>query len=891
MSGYNPDFEDVDLLELKPKSAYSKDIKDELNRLQLDKSDNISPFGSYIYRYQKFHGDIDLIEKVVANSYEELIKKFSINIKRIVKNVISQKNHYFLEMKIGTDKLYELKVGYLCNGIYYVNPEFKNNIIDLYNNKLFDKEDYDLFMKLLVSNQLNQDVFDEVVKIVRKYYVLRWSTKEIMAGKKKMRSGKMISLEEAAGHKTLCKIDTIVKLNNTFIETTNIYGLMYRDGNQLIEVSAIFKTDVLVLDVEKLYYSNMWFNPFKMLKRAYSYCRYMIETKKDVNNEHADVIKLITPFLVSNISWLSQIRGFIEDLNKILSVHGLKSLNDMNFELDNFKNFLSNIQEITLKELDEYNRTIDNIIKSKNVDFRIKLQTELIDLFTKKINYFTLIFFKSIGWEQIPDIILPNELTITRPTPLSTLVDKQCLISYDRNIKRGLNIQPKKEFIRNITNLERLHKITPLFTNLTFDKDKEDLNIRQKISNIITKKESIADEEIEDREIIDIDMVNKPKIDKSPYIEPNQMIPEPEFKRPDQTIINREEVLRPEPQNDYYKDLYKDVDEFKDYNDPNERPSRPSSRNKKSKQLSEPLTAEELEEIRLLNIQYPPAERKQNKNKPFLPDYQPAKPKNTNNDSINNKQKRLEWLQTRARVGILPQDEQEELQQLIDFFTKPLVQKKKIFEDDPYGLNNPPSDYNNLHKKMDYSNPPSHSPSPYVSNYDNIPEPPTRRVYPPSKKIQTNEDYYKDLYKNVDEYEDLNESISTKKQKWDREMAKKKNEYIYDPNFNYELNTQEKKILNDNNRSQNNSTKINDFGEIVYENVPIYTPIRPALRDLDEQRSLPKPESTYHVNIPQNIYGPDEYEDFEVMQKRMLGEGKKKRKPKRTLKKKPIKKR
>lgn len=841
MSGYNPDFDDVNLLELKPTSAYSKDIKDELNRLQLDKSDNISPFGSYIYRYQKFHGDIDLIEKVVANSYEELIKKFSINIKRIVKNVISQKNHYFLEMKIGTDKLYELKVGYLCEGIYYVNPEFKNNIIDLYNHKLFDKEDYDICMKLLVANQLNQDVFDEVVKIVRKYYVLRWTTKEIMAGKKKMRSGKMITLEEAAGHKTLCKIDTIVKLNNTFIETTNIYGLMYKEGNKLIEVSAIFKTDVLVLDVEKLYYSNMWFNPFKMLKRAYSYCRYMIENKKDLNDEHAEVIKLITPFLVSNISWLSQIRGFIEDLNKILSVHGLKSLNDMNFELDNFKNFLSNIQEISLKELDEYNRTIDNIIKSKNVNFRIKLQTELIDLFTKKINYFTLVFFKSIGWEQIPDIILPNELTITRPTPLSTLVDKQCLISYDRGVKRGPNIQPKKEFIKTINNLERLSPIMPLMNKLAIDKDNENINMQQKIKNIIINqnKPKIINEEEEDRETIDIDMVNKPK-DISPYVEPNQMIPlqpeQPSQQQPLPYEINREEILRPEP--DYYKNLYKDVDEYKDYNDTNEPEyykdvykyiETPSSRNKKSKQLSEPLTAEELEEIRLLNIQFPPPERKNNKNKPFLPDYQSAKPKN------------------------------------------------KIFEDDPYGLNHQPLDYEYLHPKMDYSNPPSHSPSPYVSNYDNIPEPPTRRVYPPSKK-QTNKDYYEDLYKDVNEYEDLNEPISTKRQKWNKEMEKKKNEYVYDKDFNYDLNIPEQNI-----RNQNNSTKINKDG------LMIYTPIRPSLRDLDEKRSLPQPESTYHVNIPQNIYGPDEYEDFEEMQKRMLGEGKKK--PKRTLKKKPIKKR
>lgn len=489
---YNPDFNDINLLETKEDIGFSQDIKDEVKRLQLDKKSNINLFGSFIYRYQKYHGDIDIIEDVIANSDKELINKFSKRIKEIVRDVNRAKNHYYSEIKCGNDKVYELKVGYLDKGIYYVNPTFKQSLINLYNQKLLDQEDYDRFMLLLISDTLDQNVFDEVVKIIREYYILRWTDKEVLSGKKLMRSGKYITLEEACQHKTLCKIDTIVLINGVFIETTNIYGLMFKEDNKLVEVTPIFKTSILTLDVEKLYYSDMWYSPFKMLKRAYSYCRFMvINEPQNQRDQHMNIIKVIVPFLVSNISWLSQIKGFLEDMNKILKKFKKAPLKEMNIEIDHFKNYISNIQEISQEESNQIFIKIEQIKKSKNNMTRIALQDEIINLFISKINNHTIKFLNSIGWQELPEIILPNDVTIERPTPLSSLIDKQCKISYRRGINRRINENPFRDFKESIRHLEMnsaLLSFNPhlMTRNLNIiSNDDDDMNTREQAKNLI----------------------------------------------------------------------------------------------------------------------------------------------------------------------------------------------------------------------------------------------------------------------------------------------------------------------------------------------------------------------------------------------------------------------
>jgi hypothetical protein len=101
---------------------------------------------------------------------------------------------------------------------------------------------------------------------------------------------------------SLVKIDVWSYLNSKITEITNAYFLSYGTGANKVEVQSSNNIKDLQSDVEKLYYSNMWFSPFKMSKRAYALIRQLIGEEnldKDTKNPlHA----LLTSFSVVNYS-------------------------------------------------------------------------------------------------------------------------------------------------------------------------------------------------------------------------------------------------------------------------------------------------------------------------------------------------------------------------------------------------------------------------------------------------------------------------------------------------------------------------------------------------------------------------------------------------------------
>lgn len=437
---YNPDFdENYDFLQNKPKSSYPKNVTDELNRLRYDvKHDNITPFGSYLFRYQKYYGDYDNIEYIEGNNKNILVKKFVNRMKQIVKNILKTPNHYYSEVKAGYDPVYQFSVGYLCNGIYYVDNDFLPRIQDLYQKGQFDKKDYDQVMKLITGNQLNQDIYDLIIKIMRSYFILRWEAKDILSGKIKAKSGNIYTLEKAVTEKTLCKIDEIVLIDNNYIEVTNIYELAYVDKDKnIINLTPIFKANVIPLDIEKLWYSDINFDPLKCLKRIYSYCNYQIKNNISDKEALTQIVNKIVPFLSSNISNLHRQKTYLYNIQLLLSLSYKIPISTIKKSLDNVKQSIANILEIDQENLINDNNIINKLMNKKSYkedDFNM-----LIDYFKTIINKYC-IKFVNITWSHgLPNIVLPNNDTIEQRNPLSDLISKQCLISYNRNIMRKSN--------------------------------------------------------------------------------------------------------------------------------------------------------------------------------------------------------------------------------------------------------------------------------------------------------------------------------------------------------------------------------------------------------------------------------------------------------------------
>lgn len=435
-------------IETKPDDTMSKILKHEINLLAV-KKDKPQIFGSNKYRLYKYPGDVDLIEEVKTNSLEKTTRLFSKKIKEIVKNINKEKNTFLSDIKMGLDEIYKIKIGYCENGIFYINNNAKEEIEILNDFNLLESKDYEYLINIFSKRVGSQDEFDLTFKVIRKYFVLRWSAKEIINGVKKLKGNRIIKLEDAIKQNSLIKIDKITLYNGRFVEITNIYLLQYEINNKTYDITFNGDGELIKLNIQQLYYSNLNYSPFKMVKRMYSYCRlkYIKSLKKD--NIYGNILKKIIPILSGNISLLSQIKSDLNILQTISKTNGYIEVKNINTQLDETKNRLSTVVEINLNELNQLIKIIDNVINSKNNDERLKLMDLLDEKYSKIINYHTISYLNKVFLNPPPKILLPDYYTIQLYWPSGELYTKQTINPY-KNVIRKPNDDPVKFFDESI---------------------------------------------------------------------------------------------------------------------------------------------------------------------------------------------------------------------------------------------------------------------------------------------------------------------------------------------------------------------------------------------------------------------------------------------------------
>lgn len=469
-----------DSLKRKPKNIFPRDIVNERKLLSTGIYEDPVMFGSYIYRYSKYPGDIDFIERVITNSRDETIRLFSKKIKEIVRSILSKREHYYSEFKCGIDKRYEIKIGYMQNGYYKIDKNLPSNVGSLYSKKLIEKNDYFIMSKIFeLGDTQGQNSFDTIMKILRNYYILRWTAQEIIDGRKILIGNKIIKLEEALEYNTLVKIDEIALINKKFIEVTNIYSLKYLEkGKEEPEsISAIFNSPIMTLDIEKLYYSNMYYVPLKMCKRIYSLARHMYFATNDSKWEI--ILQKMSELLLSDIALLHQIKSDYETSLILLQKYDFKDYDLLFGQFDSSKNSLSNVLVISNEKLIKYSEIIDEIINSKNKKDMIKLIDILMEEFSCIINFYTIKFLSENGLNPPPSIVLPTPETITHNIPNEELLTKKSFVLYNRRIHRNPTDNPKEEYDDFLDNLTS-KTATPIMTPMLKNRDDEELETRLK---------------------------------------------------------------------------------------------------------------------------------------------------------------------------------------------------------------------------------------------------------------------------------------------------------------------------------------------------------------------------------------------------------------------------
>lgn len=324
---------------------YPSDAVKILDTMSMD--DGLFLVGSMSLRSQQYAGDYDGYEVVekkgkVSTVLSELRQKFQSNIKalRALPNVF-----------IG-----DIKAGVIED--WRVIPQsarIHNDKIEGYNATSLRKKVDTLLSQKIITEQEAKEAHSLIkdkptqcefllAKQSIKFQVLRWTVSEVLSNQKRLRDGRMITLEEAFHTNGITKLDVMALVQqNRFTDFSVIYEF-HCNGKVLnpepIQIKSSLEESLIAYLCEGNY--------FKALKRLFALAKY---------HNHLPMVSHLTPILNSDLGRLYLIVGDIDTLLQMMELHKKVPYSIIRYEIDQFIARLSNIYT-----LDGYLRKDDKII-------------------------------------------------------------------------------------------------------------------------------------------------------------------------------------------------------------------------------------------------------------------------------------------------------------------------------------------------------------------------------------------------------------------------------------------------------------------------------------------------------------------------------------------------
>ena len=356
----------------------SQDTRRAVDLITYD--DKTLPVGSVTFKVHKYPGDVDIFEKVdICCTQETAIKKFASFFKDLVNQLDTQSTSpanfpiFWGDMKCGID--YKLEV-------------LESDTIESYierTREYLSEED--------INDIKNHD---EWKSFVRKFYILRWSPEEISLGKKKLKSGGTISLEECITHNAVLKLDLWATVNGNYTEVTNFYLVSWNDGSNkyVLNPDSLGDRKQSLLDDIKNFSSYSHWKPLKLAKRMWNLSIFEKNWSRAAK---------LAPLFSTGVASLSQIEGEIEVIRFILDKYGKdKSCPYDKFieQVTRFKRRLNDINDIDDSVLlpQKLYRMIDTIVDlikypsantidiQKLIEHLQKLEDTIHDIITVETN-------------------------------------------------------------------------------------------------------------------------------------------------------------------------------------------------------------------------------------------------------------------------------------------------------------------------------------------------------------------------------------------------------------------------------------------------------------------------------------------------------------------------
>lgn len=406
--GVNPQKDLKRFTSVKPLSSYSQEVLKHIKLLSFSNNKTATPFGSFIYRIQKYYGDLDLIEEFTeCCTANQVINKFIKSLQKMVIEINNTKLHYFTEFKAGYDLRYDIDIGSMENSTYFPNFKLGTITTNLYKKKLLTKLENNIIQYILNEvEDLGANEYDTINYIFRERKVLRWDSSEILQGFKILTGNKKITLNQAIHIRSHVKIDMISIIDGRLTEVTNFLQLAFveKEGDEeyttinidLVEAHQI--TLQLPMEIEKLYFSDMFYSPFKVVKRIFSLSRHVNDIV---------MLKKIIPFVSSNISLLYQKKSEIDNIILVIERATKFPIEIVQKQLNQMKLSISTVIELRNEDLIPINDLIDEINNISVKKDKIEPLKQLKKIIVSYINYFTIIYLSKVGLNPPPANYLP----------------------------------------------------------------------------------------------------------------------------------------------------------------------------------------------------------------------------------------------------------------------------------------------------------------------------------------------------------------------------------------------------------------------------------------------------------------------------------------------------
>ena len=230
---------------------------------------------------------------------------------------------------------------------------------------LLTQADFDKLIDLLPKKNNDIHQWEEFQNEYRKYFILRWSIDEIIAGKKivKRKATTMeIDLKMALLHESTVKLDVWAKVNGNYIELTNYLLLMYLDNKgspKYVNTPMGDYIQRLLWDINH-YFNNPEPKFMKATKRIWSVA---------VHQNDVDILDKLYKLFSSDASILYQISAEIETIIDMMTKLNHPPFNEIIDQVERFKsriNVVYNIPSFTKKQEDEIYTFIDEIVDIYN---------------------------------------------------------------------------------------------------------------------------------------------------------------------------------------------------------------------------------------------------------------------------------------------------------------------------------------------------------------------------------------------------------------------------------------------------------------------------------------------------------------------------------------------